>query len=104
MTHVTQEARAARANARQGRAAVRDQLINNLFNLYTALCLALLLFGAAVARMDAKGVPVLLGAAVLAAVIRLLWTIREELRESNQRQAEQAKILRSVLLRGSETP
>lgn len=104
MTHVTQEAQAARADTRQrrrqSRATVRDQLVNHIFNPYTALCVVLLLCGVAVALMDAKGIVLLLVAGFLAAVVRLLWTIREELRESNSHQQEQGKVLRAAVMRG----
>ncbi|GGO40445.1 hypothetical protein [Deinococcus humi] len=100
MTHVTQEAQSARVGARQGRAAVRDQLVNSLFNPYTALCLLLLISGVGVALMDARGMAMLLVTAFLAAVVRLLWTIREELRETNTHQQAQVKLLRAAALRG----
>lgn len=102
MTHITQEAQAARSNARQGRAAFRDNIINSIFNPYTFLCLILVIGGAALLGMDAKGLPILIVALVLAAIIRLLWTIREELREGNKQRQEQAKVLRALVMRGSE--
>ena len=83
MTHLTKEARTSRATGKTRRATMRDSLVNSIFNPYTFLCLILLIGGVAVAWIDAKGIPLLLVAATLAAVLRLLWTIREELREAN---------------------
>lgn len=102
MTHITQEAQAARANAREGRAAARDSIINSLFNVYTFLCLILVIGGLALLGMDAKGLPLLIVALFMAALLRLLWTIREELREANKQRRAQAKVLRELVLRGSE--
>ena len=99
MTHVTQEAQAARRTARQGRSAAMNALMNNIFNPYTALCLILVLSGAGVALMDAKGIILLLVAAFMAALVRLLWTIREELRESNGHLQAQVQVARAAALR-----
>lgn len=102
MTHITQEAQAARVGTRENRAAMRDTIINSFFNPYTFLCLLLVIGGLALVGMDAKGFPLLIVALVMAATLRLLWTIREELRQGNKFQAEQAKVMRAVLMRGSE--
>lgn len=102
MTHLTQEAQAARKSAREGRAAARDSIINSLFNVYTFLSLILVLGGLALLGMDAKGLPLLIVALFMAALLRLLWTIREELRVASKQQQEQARILRELVLRGNE--
>lgn len=96
MTHVTQEAQAAR---RTPRSAAMNALMNNIFNPYTALCLILVISGAGVALMDAKGIILLLVAAFMAALVRLLWTIREELRESNGHLQAQVRVARAAALR-----
>ena len=104
MTHITQEAQADRVHAREGRAKARDTIINNLFNPYTFLCILLALGGLALLLMDAKGLPLLIVSLVLAATVRLLWTIREELREGNRQRQAQAQILRALVLRGGDAP
>lgn len=86
MTHLTQEAQSRRQASAQNRAKVRDALMNGLFTPYTFLSLVLVLGGVAVAMQDAKGIPVLIIAATVAAVIRLLYTTREELRQTNEQQ------------------
>ena len=94
MTHLTQEARASKTN---NRAALRDKLVNQFFNPYTFLGIVILLGGVALLMMDAKGLPLFLLAAVISATIRLLWTIREELRQSNEQRAEQIALLKASL-------
>lgn len=102
MTHITQEAQAARTSVREGRAATRDTIVNNIFNPYTFLCIILVIGGLALIGMDAKGLPLLIVALVMAATLRLLWTIREELRAANKQRQQQATVLRELALRGSE--
>ncbi|GAA5504348.1 hypothetical protein Dxin01_04118 [Deinococcus xinjiangensis] len=96
MTHLTQEAQ-ARASKSSNRAAARDKLVNQFFNPYTFLGLVLLIGGIGLVFMDAKGFPLLLVAAVFAAILRLLWTIREELRRQADQQADQNALLRASL-------
>lgn len=103
MTHITQEAQAVRKSALEGRAAARDSIVNSLFNVYTFLSLTLVIGGLALLGMDAKGLPVLIVALVMAATLRLLWTIREELRVANKQQQVQATVLRELVLRRGET-
>ena len=76
MTHLTREAQRGRTARR---AEIRDNLVNGLFTPYTFLCVVLLLGGVALTGFDAKGLPLLVIAAVLVAFIRLLYTIRAEL-------------------------
>lgn len=103
MTHITQEAQAVRNSAREGRAAARDSIVNSLFNVYMFLSLMLVLGGLALTGMDAKGVPLLIVALVMAATLRLLWTIREELRVANKQQQVQSGVLRELVSLRSET-
>ena len=99
MTRVTQEAQGARRKTRQGHSAAMNALMNNIFNPYTALCVVLVLSGVGVALLDAKGIALLLVAAFMAALVRLLWTIREELRESNSHLQAQVQVARAAALR-----
>jgi DMSO reductase anchor subunit len=98
MTHITREAR-SQTGAR--RAEIRDNLMNGLFTPYTFLCTLLLLGGLSVTLFDAKGLPLLIAAAVLVAIIRLLYTIRTDLRAANALQQENNRLLRMSIQRGN---
>ena len=82
MTRMTRKS-AGRAEQRR---AWRDRLIEGLFTPYTMLCIILVIFGIWLVLLDAKGVPLLLGVLVAVAFIRLLYSIRQELRDMNERQ------------------
>jgi len=97
MTHLTREAQSQRSTRR---AALRDHLVNGLFTPYTFLCLLLLLGGLTLTLFDAKGLPLLLMAAVLVAIIRLLHTIRAALRVGNELQRQNNALLRASIQAG----
>jgi threonine/homoserine/homoserine lactone efflux protein len=103
MTHITREAAQNQAAqnqsaVRSNRAAFRDRAVNSFFNPYFFLCLVLVVGGAMLAAFDAKGIPLLILGAVLAAIIRLLHTIRSDLREANELRQAETKLLRHVLV------
>ncbi|PNY79227.1 hypothetical protein [Deinococcus koreensis] len=97
MTHITREAR-SQAGAR--RAELRDTLMNGLFTPYTFLSVVLLIGGLWVTLFDAKGLPLLIIAAVLVALIRLLYTIRAEMRALSALQQEHNRLLRLAIQSG----
>lgn len=97
MTHLTREAQRGRTARR---AEIRDNLMNGLFTPYTFLCVVLLLGGVALTGFDAKGLPLLVVAAVLVALIRLLYTIRAELRAGNALRQENNRLLRLSIQSG----
>ena len=99
MTHITREAR-SQSQTKARRAEVRDNLMNGLFTPYTFLCVVLLLGGLSLTLFDAKGIPFLIIAAVLVAFIRLLYTIRAELRAGNALQQENNRLLRLSIQSG----
>ncbi|TDE84950.1 hypothetical protein [Deinococcus sp. S9] len=100
MTHITREAR-SQSQTKARRAEVRDNLMNGLFTPYTFLCVVLLLGGLSLTLFDAKGIPFLIIAAVLVAFIRLLYTIRAELRAGNALQQENNRLLRLSIQSGN---
>lgn len=97
MTHITRE---ARSQTKARRAELRDTLMNGLFTPYTFLSLLLLIGGLSVTLFDAKGLPLLIVAAVLVSVIRLLYTIRAEMRAGNALQQESNRLLRLSIQSG----
>ncbi|CAM3205489.1 hypothetical protein DESA109040_02740 [Deinococcus saxicola] len=80
-----------------------SNIVNSLFNVYMFLSLILVIGGLALLGMDAKGFPLLILALVMAATLRLLWTIREELRVANKQQRVQAGVLHEMVSQRSET-
>lgn len=74
-------------DTRAARRALRDSLVEGLMTPYTLLSVVLVLFGVWLVLLDPKGVPILLGILAVVAVIRLLYSIRAELRRLNGRRA-----------------
>lgn len=99
---ITRESRAGSSgNVRARRAEFRDNVVNSVFTPYFFLCLVLLLGGVSVTLYDAKGLPLLIVAAVMVALIRLLYSIRAELRRGNEQRAQELHLLRLLLQSGS---
>ncbi|MXV20861.1 hypothetical protein [Deinococcus xianganensis] len=80
MTRIAQ----SHEQVRQNRTEFRDSIVKSIMTPYTLLCVALIVFGVAVTLLDAKGVPILLICLVLVAGVRLLFTLRQAQRRTNE--------------------
>lgn len=83
MTRITNNPETIKANRR----AMREATVQSIMNPYTLLSAILIIFGLALVRLDAKGVPILLLILTVVAVIRLLYSIRSELRRWTELQS-----------------